>query len=80
MSQPLEPDFGRTWLYRASVRGQVIAEERHGSDVTACQWALQVVWPNLTPRPADAAGMVVERQDGGGEWVFVERMTRMREA
>lgn len=74
-----EPDFGRTWLYRATVNGKVVAEERHGSDITACQWAVQVIWPGLVPKPPEAP-MLVERQDGSGDWRMVEKIWRARGA
>lgn len=74
-----DPDFGRTWLYRASIDGKAVAEERHASDIVACQWAVQVVWRGLVPRPSESP-MLVERQDLSGDWVAVERVSRMREA
>jgi hypothetical protein len=74
-----EPDFDRTWLYRASIDGKMIAEERHASDIVACQWAVQVVWRELVTRPTESP-MLVERQDLSGDWVPVERVSRMREA
>jgi hypothetical protein len=62
MADTQDADFGRTWLYRATVRGKEVAQATHASDITACQWAAQEVWPGLVPRPSDEEGMTVERQ------------------
>lgn len=70
-----EADIGRTWLYRASVGGRTVAQERHASDVVAGQWALQVVWPSLVPKPTEGA-MLVEREDGSGAWQPVVELLR----
>jgi hypothetical protein len=74
-----DPDFARTWHYRATVDGKTVAEEHHAADIVACQWAVQVVWPRLVAKSSEAP-MLVERQDLNGDWVFVERVWRMREA
>lgn len=73
MTDAQKPDFGRTWLYRALARGDAVAEERHGSDVVACQWAAQVVAPRLRGRSI-SEDLTVERQNADGTWHFVDNI------
>lgn len=79
MGRMAEPDFDRTWLYRATVNGRTVAEDEHGSDIAACQWAVQVVWPGLLPKPSEGP-MLIEREDGSGDWRMVEKIWRARQA
>ncbi len=63
-------DFGRTWLYRASLHGDVIAEAVFGDNDDAATWAITQVLPGV----ADSVGtdlLVLDRQDASGGWTRI---------
>jgi len=61
--------------YRASQGDKVVAQETFASDITAMQWAHQVVWGSL-PESRNPERRIVERQNQSGEWAFVEEYGR----
>lgn len=61
--------------YRASQGDKVVAQETLSSDITAMQWAHQVVWGSLS-ESRNPERWIIERQNQSSEWAIVEEYGR----